>query len=45
MSDIYITEIKIDEVRNLKDLLIPISVVEKRNIIITGKNGSGKTSL
>ena len=45
MSDIFITKIEIDEIRNLNNFLIPISSEEKKNLIITGKNGSGKTSL
>ncbi|WP_458457853.1 AAA family ATPase, partial [Pseudobutyrivibrio sp.] len=32
-------------VRNLSDITIPIADNEKRNLVITGKNGSGKTSL
>ncbi|MBE5907659.1 MAG: ATP-binding cassette domain-containing protein [Lachnospiraceae bacterium] len=45
MFDIYIKSINVDKVRNLTNISIPISEDEKRNIIITGKNGSGKTSL
>ena len=45
MFDIYLKSIKIDKVRNLSDITIPISDNEKRNLVITGKNGSGKTSL
>lgn len=45
MFDIYLKSIKIDKVRNLSDITIPIADNEKRNLVITGKNGSGKTSL
>ncbi|SHJ48689.1 AAA family ATPase [Pseudobutyrivibrio xylanivorans] len=45
MSDIFIKEIQIDEVRNLANISIPISGEQKKNLIITGKNGTGKTSL
>lgn len=41
----FITEIKVNEVRNIKDLTIPLSEHERKHLIITGKNGSGKTSL
>ena len=44
MENIYINNIHIDEVRHLKNIDIPSSD-GKKNIIITGKNGSGKTSL
>ncbi|MFN8439109.1 MAG: AAA family ATPase [Cytophagales bacterium] len=45
MSEIFIKEIKVNKVRHLHDLYIPISDNEKKHLIITGKNGSGKTSL
>ncbi len=45
MEDIYIKEILVNEVRNLKKFHIPLSNDTKNNLIITGKNGSGKTSL
>lgn len=45
MSEIFIKEIKVNKVRHLHDLTIPISNEERRHLIITGKNGSGKTSL
>lgn len=41
----YITEIKVNHSRNVKDLTIPLSKEERQHLIITGKNGSGKTSL
>jgi predicted ATP-binding protein involved in virulence len=43
---IYITDIYIKELRHLKDVTIPITTVEKgmKHLILTGKNGSGKTS-
>jgi len=40
----YITEIKINKVRHLENLSINLGS-EKKHLIITGKNGSGKTSL
>jgi predicted ATP-dependent endonuclease of OLD family len=45
MQDIFITKIKINEVRNIKDFEINLSETERKHLIITGKNGSGKTSL
>lgn len=47
MYDIRITKIHIEKVRNLKDIEIPVvdSDGERKHLIITGKNGSGKTSL
>ena len=45
MDQIYITDIKIDHVRHLKNIEIPLSENHMKHLIITGKNGSGKTSL
>ena len=45
MYDVYITKIKIDKVRHLNGIEIPLSNEQRRNIVLTGKNGSGKTSL
>lgn len=44
MENIYITKVQINSVRHLKNIVIPLSKI-KKNLIITGKNGSGKTSL
>ena len=43
----YISNIKIKHVRHLKDIEIPITEKDgkPRHLILTGKNGSGKTSL
>jgi predicted ATP-binding protein involved in virulence len=45
MEDIFITKIKINEVRHIKDFEINLSETERKHLIITGKNGSGKTSV
>ncbi|MDO5422127.1 MAG: AAA family ATPase [Eubacteriales bacterium] len=45
MREVFIKEIKIAEVRHLKELNIPVSETERKHLILTGKNGSGKTSL
>ncbi|MEK7432934.1 MAG: AAA family ATPase [Cyanobacteriota bacterium] len=44
-EEIYITDININKVRNIENFDIHISDTEKKHLIITGKNGSGKTSL
>jgi predicted ATP-binding protein involved in virulence len=41
----FITEIKINSSRNIRDFNIPLSKEKRQHLIITGKNGSGKTSL
>lgn len=45
-GNIFITDIYIKELRHLKDITIPITTPEKgmKHLILTGKNGSGKTS-
>lgn len=45
MSHNFITQIKINKVRHIREMTIDLSANEKKNLIITGKNGSGKTSL
>lgn len=45
MEKIFISNIKINRVRHLKDIEIELCKQEKKHLIITGKNGSGKTSL
>jgi len=45
MKNSFITNIDVVESRNLFDFKIPLSKEEKKHLIITGKNGSGKTSL
>lgn len=41
----YITEICIDKLRHLSNIVIPLNSEQRQNLIITGINGSGKTSL
>jgi len=41
----FITKIKINSSRNIKDFDIPLSSEKRQHLILTGKNGSGKTSL
>lgn len=45
MSNIFIKKVTINNVRHLKDLEINLSNTHKKHLIITGRNGSGKTSL
>lgn len=45
MNQFFIKNIKINKIRHLKNINIPISEKECRHIIFTGKNGSGKTSV
>ena len=45
MEQTFLTELKIEKVRHLQDITIPLSKTERKNLILTGKNGSGKTSV
>ena len=45
MENIFITELNIRKVRHLIDINIPLSRENRKNLILTGKNGSGKTSV
>ena len=45
MEKIFISNIKIKKVRHLENIEIKLSDQEAKHLIITGKNGSGKTSL
>jgi AAA15 family ATPase/GTPase len=45
MIDTFVTKILICEVLHLSNLTIPISETERKHLILTGKNGSGKTSI
>lgn len=44
-KEIYLKKIKISKVRNICDLDIKLGDETKRHLILTGKNGSGKTSV
>ncbi len=41
----YITEIRIETLRHLSNIVISVNPKQRQNLILTGKNGSGKTSL
>lgn len=45
MEPIFMTNLIIEKVRHLKDISIPLSDNHIRHLILTGKNGSGKTSV
>ena len=45
MQSIFITKIHIKKVRHLENVEIRLSDTERKHLILTGKNGSGKTSL
>ena len=45
MTENYINKIIVNHSRNINNLEIPLSVTERQHLILTGKNGSGKTSL
>ena len=45
MEQIFMTNLMIKEVRHLKDISIPLSNNQIKHLILTGKNGSGKTSV
>lgn len=44
-QEVFITDITIHKVRHLRDIHIPLSKDERKHLILTGKNGSGKTSV
>lgn len=41
----YVTQLDIINVRHLSNITIPISESQKKHLILTGRNGSGKTSV
>lgn len=45
MKNIYITKLILENVRNLNYTEIPLANDEKKHLIFTGKNGSGKTTV
>ena len=45
MEEIFISEINVKKARVIENLFIPFSDTERKHLIITGKNGSGKTSV
>ena len=45
MTDTFLTGIEIKKVRHLQNIYIPLSTEKRKHLILTGKNGSGKTSV
>lgn len=45
MERLYITKLTINKVRHLKNISISLSENQIKHLILTGKNGSGKTSV
>lgn len=45
LEQTFLTELLIKRVRHLHDIRIPLSKSKPKNLILTGKNGSGKTSV
>ncbi len=45
MEQLFITDININKLRHLEKIQINISQIERKHLILTGKNGSGKTSV
>ena len=45
MDPTFATAIQIHHVRHLQDIEIPLSQETRKHLILTGKNGSGKTSV
>ena len=45
MEQLFITDININKLRHLENIQINISQNERKHLILTGKNGSGKTSM
>ena len=45
MEQTFFTDIKIEKVRHLENIRIPLGTKKRKHLILTGKNGSGKTSV
>lgn len=45
MSEVFLSSIHVQKVRHLRGFAIDLSKDKRRHLILTGKNGSGKTSL
>jgi len=42
--ELFIKDLKIDDINGIENFLIPLGSDERKHLILTGKNGSGKTS-
>ena len=45
VKEYFISEIDIDKLYHLSDIKIQLDSTKRQNLLLTGKNGSGKTSL
>lgn len=45
MEQTFLTSVDIVKVRHLQNITIPLSEEKRKHLILTGKNGSGKTSV
>lgn len=45
MEQTFLTDIHIKKVRHLENITIPLDKEKRKHLILTGKNGSGKTSV
>lgn len=45
MEPVFLTDIEIKKVRHLENISIPLDKKMRKHLILTGKNGSGKTSV
>lgn len=45
MEQTYLTSVNIVKVRHLQNISIPLDTSKRKHLILTGKNGSGKTSV
>ena len=45
VQEYFIREINIDKLYHLSNIKIELSSDKRQNLLLTGKNGSGKTSL
>ena len=45
MEQTFLTSVDIVKVRHLQNITIPLSTEKRKHLILTGKNGSGKTSV
>ncbi|MGN0338365.1 MAG: AAA family ATPase [Lachnospiraceae bacterium] len=45
MEQTFLTQISIEKVRHLEKITIPLDKDKRKHLILTGKNGSGKTSV
>ncbi len=45
MGSTFLSKIDIEKVRHLRNIEIPLEKTKRKHLILTGKNGSGKTSV